>query len=544
MIMGGSKEATVILCGGSPLSASAAINTSLSNALTPINGKPVIGWILDDLISKGIHQARIVLRENDHRLQSFLERAYCNRMELGLVPLAQSNSILESLLAGLQHESTNGLVRIILGDTLILDTFESTEDFVYVGEVQESRRWCLPVLADGGQVVDYVDKQSVTGGPFKAIAGYYHLQHGEVLGECVKESLATGARELSDALRRYGAKYSITTRPANEWFDFGHIDNVVAARRRLLRPRHFNSLTVNPVLNTITKVSEHDAKLRDELDWYLKIPDELKVLSPRIVSFEQHNGSLQIVEEYYGYPSLAELYVYGELDADTWLSVLRKVLRIHQEFRRFPGLVEPDAVEAMYATKTWQRLAEVRAQSRDLDSLLADETITLNGQTLHNLKTLEEAVRAKAKSLAQSAPAFIVHGDFCFSNILFDPNNQILRLIDPRGSFGQKGIYGDARYDIAKLRHSVAGYYDFIVADMFELQEAAGEFTSRTYANGTPASVAASFDKMVTDCGYDLAEIKFIEGLLFISMLPLHRGNLRRQKMMYLTGLSRLNEVL
>jgi hypothetical protein len=27
-------------------------------------------------------------------------------------------------------------------------------------------------------------------------------------------------------------------------------------------------------------------------------------------------------------------------------------------------------------------------------------------------------------------------------------------MIDPRGSFGEVGIYGDNKYDIAKMRHS------------------------------------------------------------------------------------------
>ena len=69
-----------------------------------------------------------------------------------------------------------------------------------------------------------------------------------------------------------------------------------------------------------------------------------------------------------------------------------------------------------------------------------------------------------------------MHGDFCFSNILFDLGHQIVRVIDPRGRFGQKGIYSDPRYDMAKLRHSIGGLYDFIVADLFDVQEQEGEF--------------------------------------------------------------------
>jgi hypothetical protein len=138
----------------------------------------------------------------------------------------------------------------------------------------------------------------------------------------------------------------------------------------------------------------------------------------------------------------------------------------------------------------------------------------------------------------------VIHGDFCFSNILFDIGHQIIRLIDPRGSFGPKGIYGDARYDIAKLRHSVCGLYDYIVADMFELEEADGRFSSTLFVNGTPRMVGAMFDRLVVDAGYDLDEIRLIEGLLFISMIPLHQGHASRQRLMFLTGLTLLNEVL
>lgn len=140
--------------------------------------------------------------------------------------------------------------------------------------------------------------------------------------------------------------------------------------------------------------------------------------------------------------------------------------------------------------------------------------------------------------------ATIVHGDYCFSNILFDINNQIIRLIDPRGSFGVKGSYGDPRYDMAKLRHSAHELYDFILADMFELRETEAGFEGEIYADNIASQVGDTLDKMILELGYDLDEIRFIEGLLFISMLPIHHGQPQRQKMMLLTGLSLLNEVL
>jgi dTDP-glucose pyrophosphorylase len=512
--------------------------------MIPVNGKPVIGWILDDLLEKGLKSVIVVLRQQDHRLQSFLQRAYTGRMEVVLAPLRHEGTIIQSLQTGLNGCQGEGLVRVILGDTLIKDRFDRGGDLVYVGNVDDSRRWCLAVTAAGGTVIDYIDKQETAIEPKLALAGYYQFQNAHHLRECAERCVMAGDRELSDLLSRYGALYPIQAQPVEEWYDFGHIDNLVDARRRLIQPRYFNSLSINPILNTITKVSENAEKLRDELDWYLNIPDELKVLSPRILRHDARNGHLEVVQEYYGYPTLAELYVYGDLDPDSWSSILRHVLRIHNEFCGYTGKLERRVVESMYFEKTWDRLGQVRAMDPAWREMLEYEEVAYNGRALKNVFALEEAIREKSRTTARTAPVRIIHGDLCFSNILFDVNNQIIRLIDPRGSFGKKGIWGDARYDIAKLRHSVCGLYDYIVADTFELQQSGPEFSGRVCANGTPKVVALCFDRLVSALGYDLNDIRFIEGLLFISMLPLHQGHAERQRMMFLTGLSLLNDCL
>ena len=44
--------------------------------------------------------------------------------------------------------------------------------------------------------------------------------------------------------------------------------------------------------------------------------------------------------------------------------------------------------------------------------------------------------------------------------------------------------------------------------------------------------------------GFDVLEIKFIEGLLFLSMIPLHGDNPQRQTVFYLKSLELLNDVI
>ncbi len=537
-------ETTIILCGGPINHSNLPIGTNQSNAMVPVNGKPVIGWVLDELLFKQIRQATIVLREENTSLRAFVERGYAGRMDLTLAPLKEEGTIVRSILAGLSHTPTDGLVRIILGDTLIRDSFDGDRDFVYVGEVDDSRRWCVAVPGHLGEIVEMIDKQELPNPPFKALAGYYHLTHGDHLRQCVEQSVAAGERELSDVLRRYMAVHPIQAEPAKEWFDFGHIDQLVSARRRLLQPRYFNSLTINPVLNTITKVSQHTRKLEEELAWFQLIPDNLKVLTPRVIATRDGEGNVQVTQEYYGYPTLAELYVYGDLHVDIWRSILRHVMRIHQEFRRHSGQLESEHVRSMYVQKTWERLDALRQQDPFWESLLSAETVTFQGRVLRNVYPMADDINRRAEELSQSAPISIIHGDFCFSNILFDINNQIVRLIDPRGSFGTSGIYGDARYDLAKLRHSVSGLYDYVMADMFDITADGDGYRAQVYASDRTRAIASDFDRMVSALGYDVNEIRFIEGLLFVSMVPFHKGHPQRQQLLYLTGLSLLNEVL
>lgn len=537
-------ETTILLCGGQINYINLPIGTNTSNSMIPVNGKPVIAWILDDLLSKDIHDVTILLRQNDDQLFTFLQRAFTSRINLRFAFLQGEGTIIQSLETCLQENNSYGIVRVILGDTLIRDSYSSEHSFAYTASVSESRRWCLVTCDEKSRITSYYDKKINVQPPYIALAGYYHFINGNLLRNCVKEAITHNEKELSDVLRRYGQTEPIYSRTADEWYDFGNMDRLVEARQKLLQPRFFNTITINPTLGTITKISKNNQKLQDELDWYLDIPDSLKVLTPRIFHFEPQNRQVQIVQEYYGYPTLSELYVYGELHTDTWISILNRVLAIHIEFSKYQGFLEVAQIKEMYINKLFHRLDALIERDNQWKEFLALPEFTFNGIQLKGLPVLNGRIIEQGEKISKTTSISIIHGDYCFSNILFDINNQIIRLIDPRGRFGKKGIYGDPRYDIAKLRHSVREYYDFIIADMFDGNMVNGEYWGNIYTNDVQTDVGVAFDNMIVSLGYDLNEIKYIEGLLFISMLPLHQDNRKRQEMMFFTGLKLLNEVL
>lgn len=538
------KIQTVILCGGSIDFLNLPINTNQSHAMIPVNGKPVIGWILDDLISKGILEVVITRRATDFQLCDFLNNAYTKRLKIIQVPLLYNENIIDSLRAGIDHISSEG-VRVILGDTLIRDSFQEKGDYVYTHEVNDSRRWCIAVLNKDRIITNYLDKQEDVSSSKQALCGYYHFQNTAYLKACIYKILSEKKKHLSDVLKSYGEKFPLHALVAEEWFDFGNIDNLISSRQRLLQGRYFNSLKIDSVLNTITKNSEFDEKLKDELNWYLELPIELQVLAPRIINQTQSNDKIQIVQEYYGYSTLSELFLYTEIHSETWTSILNKLFQIHKKFKNYTTELSKKELISVYKDKTYSRLNTLKESSPYWENMLSKPQIIVNQKPLLNVTSLKEFIENSIEKIVETVEVSIIHGDYCFSNILFDINTQICRLIDPRGSFGRKGIYGDSRYDIAKLRHSICGLYDYIVSDLFTIHEIKeGEFECVILASQTSRKISSIFDKLVVENGYKLEEIKFIEGLLFLSMIPLHKDKPERQKMMYLRGLELMNEVL
>jgi hypothetical protein len=126
-----------------------------------------------------------------------------------------------------------------------------------------------------------------------------------------------------------------------------------------------------------------------------------------------------------------------------------------------------------------------------------------------------------------------MHGDFCFSNILFGGRTRRVRLIDPRGTVDgiSYSCGGDPRYDMAKLAHSALGFYDLVIADRCECRRIA-ELGFELEFDPPPGilRVANRFtDLRALGIKFGDPVIVAIMVLLFLSMLPLHKDRPDRQ---------------
>jgi dTDP-glucose pyrophosphorylase len=539
------KNTTIVPCAGDfQISNSGFVNYS-SNAMLPLNGKPVISWIIDNLRDKRINDIIIVSRLDDVLLNNFLNWAYCD-VKVVHVNSNESSSILDSLLAGLSSFSISKyhVISILLGDTLIYDSFEEPIDFLYAGFKNDSRKWCYVNIDSNYNLTGLTDEVRNENLDSLVASGYYKFTNGELLLNNLIECIRLNKLELSDVIKSYAKVNPFVVKVCNSWFDFGHIEGILNSKRKLISARSFNSLIIDPVLNTITKTSKNNEKLRDELNWYNLIPEELKVLSPRLLKTSTNDDIVTIVQEFYGYPTLSELYLYGKITKSIWGEILRHLFVLNHEFRKYSKAISNGLYYKIYIDKTRDRIQELYNQKEFYD-LLKFDIILINGIEYRNLPVLLDDFLLKLEFLCETDNhTHIIHGDFCFSNILFDVNSFIIKLIDPRGSFGEKGVYGDPRYEIAKLRHSAIGKYDFIVSNLFKVNLIDNKIEFSIATNENYTIVQNLFDSFVIHNNYNLEEIKLIEASLFISMLPLHSDNFNRQLMLYITGILKLNELL
>jgi hypothetical protein len=313
--------------------------------------------------------------------------------------------------------------------------------------------------------------------------------------------------------------------------------------------RHFNSIHVDTRRGIIRKTSKNKQKFIDEIRWYLKLPVGLQYIAPRIFNYDLSYGKPYVEMEFYGYPALSDMYLFGNHDIGVWNQIISAVEQTTQDMMTYR--INPEdkinlitSMECMYLRKTIARLDKVINDPR-LD-YFNKKRVLINEKECFGLKAVIEMLpRLLIDSKMNQQNYFsIVHGDLCLSNILYDQRNRLVRLIDPRGGFGTFDIYGDPRYDIAKLCHSFEGDYDFFVNGLFDLSWDNGGLTIHVHLQEKHRIIKQLFHQRVTEgWAKNYQQIKLIESLLFLSMVPLHTDRPSSQQAFLARGLEIFSDI-
>lgn len=518
----------------------------LPGIIYPINQRIVFDFLYDQY--KDFLNIDIICCEKAEKVQRRLDKYINDQVKI---------SILDSL-SDLGHtvhfalRDVSGPVIINFADTIVMDDVSAIvgKDAFYCHEDYMSETWTYFDEKDG-KIANIYDKKSIDSDKKKKLfVGVFSITDGAYFRRCLEEAFTQNGLLMSTfycALQLYSMKYPMKAVVTENWFDVGHQNKYYSSKLEV-RAREFNHISIDKNRGILRKSSDDKDKFIGEIKWYLKLPSDIEYVRPRIFDYSTSYDDPYISIEYYAYHTLHELFLYGDLNRQQWIDIFNRVRFVCNDFKRYTvkdSKILP-SLEEMYLTKTLQRLDKLKTDTRFC--VFFERNITINGKECLNLNNIIELLKRIIPQYLYDIEKFtIIHGDLCFANIMVDSNLSFIKVIDPRGKFGAFDIYGDPRYELAKLFHSVDGKYDYIIKDLFGVQYDAGS-TSIDYNIKERKTDFDLYDVFIEafseEIGNDLKKIELIESLLFLSMIPLHRESFEHQLVMLGTGLDILDRVI
>ena len=533
-------------------------------AMLPLHNKPLIAWHLDKLIEEEVKKAIIIVGYKKEKLIEYVNKFYSDKIDITYIEQRELKGLAHAIKQGLdtlsEEQLENNNLLIILGDTIIKDPLKGLleEDYSWIGykEVDDYKRWCL-METSHNEVVRFIDKPDYDPMTRKAVIGIYYFHDIFELYSNIQEIIKKGVTikgefQLSSAMELYMDSYSLCSIQFNDWYDCGEVETFNNTRKNITR--NFNNIKVTDD-NTIIKMSpSNNKKIIQEINWYSSIPNKLKVYTPQLIDFDKH---VEVDEpafyelEYINFNPMQELFLYNLPDLPTWNKLFDNIFHMIDKFKQYSNsnnLNEESqmAVKDILVEKTKKRIEELQSQNSIWNEIMNKNFITINGKAYNNLPIVLENVYEKVnKELLNNSNDYwqIIHGDLFFGNMLYDINSNTLKIIDPRGNFGSDGVYGDIRYDLAKLNHSIYGKYDFIVNGLYSLKYNNNDFNYIIYDNKRHEDILELFKNKLDQNRFNYNHILAITALLFASMIPLHNENLNNQIMMYLIATKLSNEL-
>lgn len=308
--------------------------------------------------------------------------------------------------------------------------------------------------------------------------------------------------------------------------------------------RAYNTFSIDETLQTISKYSSSD-RLEDEIQYYIKSKNvNMDIFFPRLISQSKDGNIFAGKFEYYAYPNLGDKIFFSDSNPkmlDRIANKLRDILNLWSNVK-----IETNNTtfnEAMFIDKTETEYLKLVSNFNFFKSFSKNKEVSINKKSYKNFEVIWPQIKEIInKRLIQSPTNTFIHGDLCFSNILCGECNEniVLKFIDPRGSYGAKGCFGNRLYDLSKLMHSYEGGYEFIINDKFDVSSDEKSINFRLDINNVDFR---AFDTLFNSED-EKENARLIQGLIYIGMIARHYDSLDRQKIMYATGIRILNSFI
>lgn len=280
--------------------------------------------------------------------------------------------------------------------------------------------------------------------------------------------------------------------------EFGLLTEYEKLKKEKCRP--FNRITING-----------DKLIKEAID------EQGKSLAVRESAWYEHakEKNIQCLPHIYSTNPLEMEYIKGKNIYECQLSyqekknVLEQLIHaLHQLHQSDCIIADSFSIKEAYYHKTMERLSKIE----DMIPFARDKYIRINKKNCRNIYFYKRELEKKIEELT-CEQFYFIHGDCTFSNLMLQEDGTPV-FIDPRGYFGFTELYGDVRYDWAKLYYSIVGNYDRFNLKDFRLDIKEQEVFLQINSN--------HWEEMEEDffrlTGADKEEIKLLHAVIWLSL--------------------------
>lgn len=540
-------------------------------SMLPVANKPLIAYHLDKLIEQNISDVCIVVGYKKEILVNYVSKVYGDKLNISFIEQTELLGLAHAIYTALTQsrlDNYDGLL-IMLGDIIIQDDYiftnmKANTSFVCYKPVDDYSRWCLLKMNEDTKVITgFIDKPNVEPKVKNAIIGVYYFNNISAFIKSLDKVIDENIRikneyQLSSVMEIYinEHKQLLKGLKCDKWYDFGELETYNESKKYFNLTRIFNNVDYDD--NSIVKTSSNYNKIQREILWYLSLPNSLHHYVPRLIDYSLIDDDVKYRLEYVNGTSLQELYIYNYLTIEDWAKILKLIDDMICKFK-FSSKHHSSNLFKFLSTNYNNRVNQIASSSNImLIDLMTDKSqyIMINGVEYYtNTKMIyDDYIDHMINSFKMDNTKYsqIIHGDLVFSNIIYNIGNNQITLIDPRGDFNGDIVYGDIRYDIAKLYQCIIGKYDYIVNDLTRYDiSISNENNSDRYKYiisyeifnfNEESDISELFNKMIEKYDCKLSDIVFITALQFLTMIPLHSENVDHQLMMYVKYIELMNE--
>ncbi|MCX8167109.1 MAG: NTP transferase domain-containing protein [Candidatus Micrarchaeota archaeon] len=336
---------------------------------------------------------------------------------------------------------------------------------------------------------------------------------------------------------KYLSNSSLNLKPLliEDVIELGTKEIYIKTKSQESNSRFFNRIKING--NKVIKecvVSEFMKLLNYETNWYRYISKFNFSSIPKIYNYDP------LTLEFFDGKHPHELDVSNDQKKKIVYMVIKTLKSLHAiDYKE----MDIDELIEVYVNKTIARIQRISSliPYRENKYYIVNDRKIKNLFYEDNLSIIEEVFNRLKKPKNFS----IIHGDPTFSNILVSNDLTEIKLIDPRGYFGNKEIYGDPYYDFAKLYYSVVGNYDKFNRFNFSVKITKRDNGDVLINLNIDSSKYEDCDEVFLDefSHDEYKSIKILHGLIWLALTSYALDNVDSVIGAYFKGLEVLSEV-